>query len=118
MTELYDLACTQDHQHVDSCYRRSTVKGGLAGIEVMSGTTQDPSGAFRGFVTVTATSAEGEAWVGQLDPSEIRQMALDFIGAAEAAEQDAIVFSVATSELELSSRDAARFVLAMRGRRK
>ena len=90
---------------------------GLAGIEVMSGTAQDGDGSFRGFVTVTATSEDGTEWKGQLDPTEVRQMALDFLGAAEAAEQDAIVFAVATTELELSSQMAAALVMAMRSRR-
>lgn len=69
---------------------------GLVNIEVVSGTAQDGPEDFRGFVTVRAIAEDGSIMAGQLDPDELRAMALSFLSAAEAADQDALVFRVLT----------------------
>lgn len=51
---------------------------------------------------------------GQLTPNEVRQMALLWLGAAEAAEQDAIVFQLIREELEFPPELAAQFIQRMR----
>jgi hypothetical protein len=89
----------------------------LVEVEVVSGTAQDGPGNFRGFVTVRALAEDGSHMAGQLSPAELRQMAMQFLEVAEAAEQDAIVMSMLVQDVELDREDAARFIMAMRGRR-
>jgi len=59
----------------------------LEGIFVTSGVNE----AGVGFLTVAAHGSGGTILLGQLDPVQVRQMALDWLEAAEAAEQDAAV---------------------------
>jgi hypothetical protein len=60
----------------------------LEGIYVTSGVNDDGDG----FCTVAAHSREGGViLLGQLGPTEVRTMALAWLEAAEAAEQDAAV---------------------------
>lgn len=96
--------------------------GDLAGIYVIAGTARDEDPAtgavsYRGFVTVRAEAEGGGVLVGQLDPEEVRAMALRFLEVAEAAEQDRIVFAMLTRDLGVSDDTAAGFVLAMRKER-
>lgn len=51
---------------------------------------------------------------GQLSPDEVREMALHWLGAAEAAEQDAVVFKMLTTDMELDIETAGRFLVRMR----
>lgn len=84
----------------------------LRNVEVESGVSQKTG---KGFCPVIVTGVNGEKMVGQLSPDEVRQMALGFLAAAEAAEQDAIVFGLMR---EVSGDDGAgRFVAMMRSRR-
>lgn len=91
---------------------------GLTDIEVVSGTAEDPDGSFRGFVTVRAVAEDGSMMAGQLHPEEVRLMALNFFGAAEAADQDAIVFRLMTRDLGVEAEDVAGFVMRMREERR
>lgn len=87
---------------------------GLTGIEVISGTAQDSPTEFRGFVTVRATAEDGSFLTGQLDPDELRVMAMHFLQAAEAAESDAVVMTLLVKEVELQTQAAAHVVMRMR----
>lgn len=90
---------------------------GLVNVEVVTGTAEDGPGSYRGFVTVRAVAADGSHMAGQLDPGELRSMALQFLEAAEAAESDAIVMTLLTRDVNLDRDAAAHFVLRMRGER-
>jgi hypothetical protein len=95
--------------------------GDLEGIWVISGTALDvtPDGdtEFRGFVTIRATAENGDVMVGQLDPGEVRAMALRFLEVAEAADQDRIVFTMLTRDMDVPRDTAAVFIRAMREER-
>lgn len=89
----------------------------LASVEVVSGTAQDSPTKYRGFVTIRAIAADGSIMMGQLDPATLRQQALQFLEAAEAAEQDAIVFTMLTRDMGLPVEGAGQFVAMMRKER-
>lgn len=72
------------------------------------------------FVRVRATG-EGRrgqpvVLVGQLDPGEVREMAIGWLGAAEAAEQDAAVLRV-LRRLELPEELAGLVIVELRNSR-
>ena len=90
---------------------------GLVRVEVTSGTADDGDGQYRGFVTVRALAEDGSIMAGQLDPAEVRQMAMQFLECAEAAEQDALVFKVMTKEVGVPAEAVAGLVMAMRKER-
>jgi hypothetical protein len=90
---------------------------GLTDVEVISGTAQDPDGSFRGFVTIRALADDGSFLTGQLDPDEVRAMALRFLEVAEAADQDRIVFHMLVHDIGLGTDQAAAFVMNMREQR-
>lgn len=73
---------------------------GLVHIYVTSGTARglDDDGVetFRPFCTVEAKAEDGSLMVGQLDVGEVRNMAMQFLEVAEAAEQDSLIFRVMT----------------------
>lgn len=87
---------------------------GLVDVEVVSGMAEDGPGKYRGFVTIRAMAEDGSHMAGQLDPAELRKMALNFLGAAEAAEQDAVVMTMLAGEIGLDPSAAAGFVHRMR----
>jgi hypothetical protein len=90
----------------------------LESILVVSGTAMDDGPRrFRGFLTVSAKSEDGDLFIGQLTPDEIRMMALGFLEAAESADQDCIVMTMLTQHLGLDDSVAAGFVSAMRDER-
>lgn len=53
---------------------------------------------------------DGTVLYGQMLPEQVRAMALDWLTAAEAAEQDALAFGVLTAEVGLDPEDAARTI--------
>lgn len=59
----------------------------LAGIFITNGVNE----AGEPFLTVACHTSGGRITLGQLGPAEVRRMALNWLGAAEAAEQDAAV---------------------------
>lgn len=81
-------------------------------IEVLSGVS-----AFtrEGFCTVVVDGRHA----GQMDPNEVRTMALSWLEAAEAAESDAMVLAELTSEdgMGLDDQVALAFIGALRRRR-
>ncbi len=89
----------------------------LVHVEVVSGTAQDAPDKYRGFVTVRALDKDGSVMMGQLDPKTLRDMALQFLEVAEAAEQDAIVFTMLTRDFGLEVGKAGHFVSLMRKER-
>lgn len=90
---------------------------GLVHIEVVSGTAHDPDGLFRGFVTIRAVAEDGSFMSGQLDPTDVRKLALDFLSVAEAADQDAIVFRLMVNKVGMPAEVAGNFVMDMRNER-
>lgn len=91
--------------------------GDLAAISSISGTAQDGPEDFRGFVTVRAEDAAGGVLLGQITPAEARRLGLRFLATAEAAEQDAIVFTILVRDVELPAEVAATVVGKMRDER-
>ena len=89
----------------------------LTGIDMESGTAMDDPEHYRGFLIVRATAEDGSVLVGQLNPDEVRAMALQWLEAAEAAEQDRIVMTMLTRDIGIDPPTAARFVSAMRDER-
>lgn len=87
---------------------------GLTRVEVTSGTADDGDNNYRGFVTVRALAEDGSFMAGQLGPDEVRQMAMQFLEAAEAAEQDAVVFRVLTDKVGVPVNIVAQVVMDMR----
>jgi hypothetical protein len=90
---------------------------GLTDIDLVSGTAEDGPGEFRGFVAIRATAVDGSHMAGQLDPATVRKMALNFLGVAEAAEQDAVVMNMLVRDVGLESAVAANFIMHMREER-
>ncbi len=90
---------------------------GLVNIETVSGTAQDGPEDFRGFVTVRAVAEDGSIMAGQLEPDEVRQMALSFLSVAEAADQDALIFRVMTKNIGAPAEVVAGLVMDMRKER-
>jgi len=84
----------------------------LASIDIQSGVNDKGEG----FCTVVCTSVAKDIVLGQLTPDEVRGMALDWLGAAEAAETDAIVFQM-FSELDMPLPAVGKFIEGMRSRR-
>lgn len=88
--------------------------GILVHVEVESGVSADTG---KPFCTIRATAEAGTVLVGQLAPAEVRGMALQFLEAAEAAEQDAHVFAELVEVVGLDEEQAARFIAHLRSRR-
>lgn len=82
----------------------------LAEIHIESGVSMF---TYEGFISVRATGKNGQAFYGQLSPAEARTHGLAFLEAAEAAEQDAAVFT-ATRKLGLADEVAGHVVSAIR----
>jgi hypothetical protein len=90
------------------------VTAGLEGIDIYSGV-----GVFtgEGFCRIEAVLTDGTRVTGQLSPDEVRQMALGWLQAAEAAEHDAAVLAELTETLGLTHEVAGSFLLGLRERR-
>jgi hypothetical protein len=84
----------------------------LTDIFITSGVNDDGEA----FCTVAAHGATGVVLLGQLSPDEVRHHALNYLGAAEAAEQDAAVLRC-VRKLELPDRFAAAVIVELRERR-
>lgn len=85
----------------------------LASINVTSGVNErrEP------FLTVAATNGDGTTiLLGQLDPTTVRRMAMDWLASAEAAEQDAAVLRI-VRKLELPDELAGAVVHELRNSR-
>jgi hypothetical protein len=81
----------------------------LTNIVMTSGVNEDGDG----FVTIAAHGEEGTVLLGQLSPDEVRDHALAYLGAAEAAEQDAAVLRV-IRKLELPDQLAGAVITELR----
>lgn len=84
----------------------------LVSVEVRSGVNE------RGepFCTIVAETSSRALLLGQVPPDTVRKMALDFLGAAEAAETDAIVFRL-LRRVGLDDPAIGAFVADMRDER-
>ncbi len=89
----------------------------LTGIEMTSGMAMDDPKNYHGFITVRATSEDGNALVGQMTPELARGLAMRWLEAAEAADQDSIVMTMLTRDVGLEPPVAANFISAMRNER-
>ncbi len=78
-------------------------------IEISSGLNKD----LKPFNTIFLN----EKPAGQLSPDEVRAMALQWLEAAEAAEQDAMVVAEMTEGLGVDMQTAGAFVASLRKRR-
>jgi hypothetical protein len=93
---------------------------GLVNVEVTSGTAQGgpiEAPTFRGFVTIRAIAEDGSFMTGQLDPAELRVMAMRFLSVAEAADQDAMLLGVLSTVYGMDTAIAAQVILALRAKR-
>ena len=81
----------------------------LRSIDLTSGVNESGEG----FITVAASSPDGTILIGQLPPTEVRQMALAWLEAAEAAEQDAAVLRT-MRKLELPDHLAGMVITELR----
>ena len=88
-------------------------KDDLVSIEVRSGVNEKGEG----FCTIVAESGDGRMLLGQMPPDMIRKIALDYLGAAEAAETDAIVFRLLRDKFNLDLPIVGAFVADMRNER-
>jgi hypothetical protein len=91
--------------------------GTLADIYMTSGLTLNEDGTYSGFVTISAQDTAGNIFTGQADPDEIRTMALKWLESAEAADQDRIVMTMLTRDLDIPAQHAAGFIRHMREER-
>ena len=87
----------------------------LAGLNIESGISATTG---EGFCLVAAVTSDGRAIAGQLDPEEVRQLALGWLSAAEAADHDAAVMAELIENVGLDLNQAAGFIAALRERRK
>lgn len=84
----------------------------LVSIDVRSGVNERGEG----FCTIVATTGDGRMILGQLDPTTVRRMAMDWLESAEAAEQDAAVLRC-VRKLELPDELAGAVVAELRNSR-
>lgn len=87
---------------------------GLQDINIFSGVSVFDG---KGFCHIEAVLDDGTRFVGQLTPNEVRQMALGWLQAAEAAEHGAAVHAELTERAGMSFETAGHFILALRDRR-
>jgi hypothetical protein len=84
----------------------------IANIEVRSGVNDK----LDGFITVIVTTGDGRMLLGQIDAATMRDMAMQFLEVAEAAEQDAAAFRC-IRKLELPEELAAAIIAELRDSR-
>jgi hypothetical protein len=82
----------------------------VTAVEIRSGVTE----AGVGFNHVVVTTKGGRVLLGQLDPTAVRSMALQWLEAAEAAETDSIVWRLLTDRFELPPQVVGGFIAGMR----
>jgi hypothetical protein len=95
----------------------SVTVGTLADIYMTSGLTLNEDGTYSGFVTISCQDTNGNIFTGQADPDEVRTMALKWLESAEAADQDRIVMTMLTRDLDIPPQHAAGFIRGMREER-
>lgn len=86
----------------------------LSGISIYSGVSMFTG---EGYCHVEAALDNGKSIQGQLTPDEVRQMALGWLQAAEAAEHDAAVYAQLTGALGTTPEVAGQFLVGLRDRR-
>lgn len=69
------------------------------------------------FVHLTATDEKGNEMIGQATPTEMREHAMRYLEAAEAAETDAILFEWGKKEVGLDDQQLAAMLTVFRERR-
>jgi hypothetical protein len=91
--------------------------GTLADVYMTTGLTTAEDGSYEAFVSISCQDAKGNIFTGQASPDEVRTMALRWLECAEAADQDRIVMTMLTRDLEIPAQHAAGFIRAMREER-
>lgn len=86
----------------------------LAEITIESGVAARDGSAF---CHVTATDPDGTEMHGQMTPGEVRAIALQWLEAAEAADQDAAVHALLVERFGLDTTIAGDMLIALRARR-
>jgi hypothetical protein len=84
----------------------------IAGIECRSGVNDRD----QGFITVVVTTGDERMLLGQLDAATARQLGMQFLEVAEAAEQDAAVMRV-IHKLDLPEELAGAVIAELRDSR-
>lgn len=90
--------------------------GGLGLIESMSGVND----ALDGFCTIRAVGeVDGRtvSLIGQIDPTTVRELAMQFLESAEASESDSIVAKELIETVGLPMEQSLMFIAALRARR-
>ena len=90
-----------------------SAKDDLVSIDVRSGVNERGEA----FCTIVAAGGDGRMLLGQMPPALIRKIALDYLGAAEAAETDAIVYRLLRDKFGLELPVIGAFVAEMREER-
>jgi hypothetical protein len=85
----------------------------LESIYITSGVNEDGEG----FCNVAAHGSEGVILLGQLDPTTVRRLAMDWLECAEGAEQDAAVLRL-IRKLDLPEQLAGAIITELRESRK
>lgn len=87
-------------------------KNDLESINITSGVNEKGDG----FCTISVISKGRDILIGQLNPKEVRDMALDWLESAEAADQDAAVLRC-IRKLELPDQLAGMVITELRNSR-
>jgi hypothetical protein len=82
----------------------------ITAIDVHSGVNEKGEA----FVTIVITTEDKKFLMGQVNPKELREIALQFLEAAEAAETDSIVYRLLRDKFGLDIEVVAGFVADMR----
>ena len=80
--------------------------GKLVTLELTSGMNQEG----QGIVTIAAVAEDGRIFKGQLEPSLVRGLGQTCFTVAEAADSDAIVFSLLQRKFELDIPSTVSFI--------
>lgn len=86
---------------------------GLTDLDVASGVNREG----QPFCMILASGEDGTRLQGEMNPDELRTLAMHWNHAAEAAEQDALLFQVLTQDSKMDEAAAAQFIVMMRDKR-
>lgn len=86
----------------------------LTGVYVSSGVSLFTG---QGYCLIAAELGDGTRITGQLEPARVRELALGWLGAAEAAEHDAAVYGELVQGAGMTQKMAAAFLQMLRERR-
>lgn len=82
----------------------------IVAIDVNSGVNEDGVG----FIHIIITTEDKKFLMGQVTPKELRDIALQFLEAAEAAETDAIIYRMLQNQFHLDLPAIGMFISQIR----